>query len=240
MAVKNNENNVVNDESNKLKLMPKNFQYIHKILPEVRQSLRYASSDNFLGRKVDGYESDKGVLHIKTIEALKSAQKVARSFGYDLLIYDAYRPMRAAEDIVNWLTESAENSSVKYYPKYTKQDLLKKNYINMISSHSTGLAVDITLIGKDQALLPIKWGNKIYADHCIPYAYDGSIDMHTSFCFFDESSFNDAENIPDYSIRNRQLLRKIMTDQGFISSYNEWWHYELKNTDNIKMHDFIF
>ena len=81
------------------------------------------------------------------------------------------------------------------------------------SIHNRGGAVDITLIdfnGKE-------------------------LDMGTSFDFFGVEAGHGYLNLSPEILANRQLLKKIMMENGFNSLDSEWWHYNLKSALNDKV-----
>lgn len=51
------------------------------------------------------------------------------------LVFDAYRPVRATQAMVDWCTRAG------------REDLLRDGYIASRSRHNLGLAVDLTLVG---------------------------------------------------------------------------------------------
>ena len=60
---------------------------------------------------------------------------------------------------------------------------------------------------------------------------------------FDE--FTDRAS-PDYKggtaeeTQNREMLRKLMEDEGFIVNPNEWWHFDYKDWDQYAICDIAF
>jgi len=71
------------------------------------------------------------------------------------------------------------------------------------SSHNRGCAVDVTLVDS--------LGNELL--------------MPTGFDDFTEKAHHDFMDLPEEAIKNRELLKKIMVDAGFIPLQSEWWHY---------------
>jgi D-alanyl-D-alanine dipeptidase len=65
-------------------------------LPGIIVRLRYATKDNFTGRPV--YQKNAAAwLRPETVEKLKAVQATLRRQGYQLVIWDAYRPCQAQE-----------------------------------------------------------------------------------------------------------------------------------------------
>lgn len=96
--------------------------------------LRYATSNNFTGTPLPGYEANRAYLRAEAAAALAVVNEDLRAQGYVLKIFDAYRPVRASEAMVVW-TQRAN-----------RPDLLKDGYIAARSRHNLGVAVDLTLV----------------------------------------------------------------------------------------------
>lgn len=95
---------------------------------------RYATSDNFTGAVLPGYEANRALLRREAAEALARVQAALRRDGLGLRIYDGYRPVRATLAMVAW-AERSGNSWV-----------LDQGYVARRSRHNQGVAVDLTLI----------------------------------------------------------------------------------------------
>lgn len=96
--------------------------------PTIRLDIRYATSNNFLGRPV--YKEARAFLQRPAAEALARANRKLREKGYGLLVFDGYRP---------W-------SVTKLFWDSTPQD--KKQFVanpGQGSRHNRGCAVDLTL-----------------------------------------------------------------------------------------------
>ena len=96
--------------------------------------LRYATSNNFTGAPLPGYEGKHAYLRDEAAAALALANEDLRRDGYGLKIFDAYRPVRASEAMVAWAQ------------KNNRTDLLRDGYIAARSRHNLGVAVDVTLM----------------------------------------------------------------------------------------------
>ena len=97
--------------------------------------IRYATVNNFTGAVLPGYEGNRAYLRAEAAAALALVNADLRLQGYKLRIFDAYRPVRASEAMVQW----AERSN--------RADLLRDGYIASRSRHNLGAAVDVTLTG---------------------------------------------------------------------------------------------
>jgi hypothetical protein len=80
---------------------PSGFVLLSDVVPEVIQEIRYYSTYNFVGDRIDGYEEPCALMTKEAAEALKKASDEAISKGYRLKIYDAYRPQRAVDNFVD-------------------------------------------------------------------------------------------------------------------------------------------
>ena len=93
--------------------------------------LRYASKDNFVGKKI--YPCARCFLHPVLAQKVKSLQKdIAERYGWSLKIFDCYRPRPAQERL--W--------AIKPDPNYVTDPKLG-------SMHNRGLAIDLTLVNED-------------------------------------------------------------------------------------------
>ncbi|HEX6537225.1 MAG TPA: M15 family metallopeptidase [Gemmatimonadaceae bacterium] len=106
---------------------------VHDVDSTIIVRLRYATSDNFTGAPIPGYEANRALLRREVAEALARVQHDLAGQGLSLEIFDAYRPVRASEAMVAW-TERVH-----------RQDLLRDGYIASHSRHNLGVTVDLTL-----------------------------------------------------------------------------------------------
>lgn len=185
--------------------MEKGFVFLDEVLPNIRWDAKYATWDNFTGLPVTGYDVNRIVGTIELALALKTAQEKAAELGYGLLLWDAYRPQRAADRFIAWSKEP-ENYITKanHYPNISKNEIIPKGYVAEKSGHSRGSAIDLTLYKIDTLEL---------------------IPMGGHFDLMDDISHHGAKE----ETQNRRLLLTIMESSGFNSYKYEWWHYTLKN-----------
>jgi D-alanyl-D-alanine dipeptidase len=173
------------------------------------QEIRYYSTYNFIGERIDGYEEPCALLTKKAARALKSASNELAVQGYRLKIFDAYRPVCAVKHFVLWGLEDQDIRMKPYfYPDLEKQELFNRGYIAKESSHSRGSAVDLTL-------LDMRTGKEV--------------DMGGPFDFFSELSHPDYRGITDEQYENRMTLQRAMLRNGFQIMDCEWWHFTLEN-----------
>ena len=102
--------------------------------PTIVVELRYATSNNFTGTSLPGYEANHAYLRREAAAALARVQSDLKPRGLGLKIFDGYRPVRATLAMVDWTK------------RVHRPDLLTDGYIASRSRHNLGLAVDLTLI----------------------------------------------------------------------------------------------
>ncbi|MBQ1440777.1 MAG: M15 family metallopeptidase [Clostridia bacterium] len=194
---------------NDVTMDPSGFVVLADYVPHIVQEIRYYSSYNFIGERIDGYEEPCALLTIEAARALKSVSSEMLVQGYRLKIFDAYRPACAVKHFVLWGIEDQDVRMKPYfYPDLQKQELFALGYIAKQSSHSRGSTVDLTL-------LDMKTGKEV--------------DMGSPFDLFSEVSHPDYKGITDEQFKNRMALQRVMVRNGFVPIDCEWWHFTLKN-----------
>ena len=185
------------------------FVDLQEYLPTLVVDLRYAGKDNFVGKRIDGYEAKRGVASLQTAEAMKKVQADLVVYGLGLKVFDAYRPQRAVNHFVRWAGDLTETSTkARYYPNVLKKDLIPEDYIAPKSGHSRGSAVDVTLIDLDSK---------------------AELDMGSGFAHFGPKSHSENSELSKGQRANRLLLRTLMERHGFNHYPKEWWHFSLTN-----------
>ncbi len=188
---------------------PSGFVLLADFVPSIVQEIRYYSTYNFIGERIDGYEEPCALLTKEAARALKSAGNELFVQGYRMKVFDAYRPACAVKHFVLWGIEDQDIRMKPYfYPDLEKQALFAEGYIAKQSSHSRGSAIDLTL-------LDMKTGKEV--------------DMGSPFDLFSEVSHPDYRGITQEQYENRMLLQKVMVRNGFVPLSCEWWHFVLKN-----------
>ena len=199
--------------------------------PTILVELRYATAHNFVGRSVAGYLEPRCLLPEATARALVTAQQAAKAEGYTLKVYDCYRPSRATADFVAWRDTPDHATQAEFYPGLTKQQVFDRGFVaGGHSNHSSGRAVDVTLVrlpaAAEQTYRP---GDPLVACTA-PVGQrwpDNSIDMGTGYDCFDSRAHTLADDVTGVPRQNRLLLRRFMTSAGFTNYAGEWWHYDL-------------
>lgn len=209
----------------------KGFVYLSEIDPTIFQSVRYFSSENFVGKRLIGYNKATIILTKPTAERLKQIQNEVKKDGYVLVVYDAYRPQKTVDAFVAWGKdiESVEKKDM-YYPYVDKEIIFKEGYIITKSGHSRGSTVDLTLIKIGEKVHEIvKSARTLNDGREVIFLDDGTIDMGTSFDLFDKASHHDTDLVSTEAVTLRSYLREKMLNFGFQELEEEWWHYTLKD-----------
>ncbi|MGN0163226.1 MAG: M15 family metallopeptidase [Candidatus Ornithomonoglobus sp.] len=186
------------------------FVLLAEAVPDVIQEIRYYSTYNFVGERIDGYEEPCALITKEAAAALKEVSDDVMAQGYRLKIYDAYRPQMAVDHFVRWAEDlDAEEMKPYFYPEVDKTLLFEQGYIDAKSGHSRGSTVDLTLFD-------MKTGKEA--------------DMGGTFDYFGELSHPDyTDTLTEEQIANRNILREAMMRHGFKPLDTEWWHFTLKD-----------
>ena len=135
------------DYQKKVTMDPSAFVLLSDYVPAIVQEIRYYSTYNFIGDRIDGYEEPCAILTRQAARALKSVSNEMLVRGYRLKIFDAYRPAGAVKHFVLWGIEDTDIRMKPYfYPDLDKEELFMRGYIASKSSHSRGSTVDLTLL----------------------------------------------------------------------------------------------
>jgi len=183
------------------------FVPVYTVIDDAAFDIRYYSSNNFTGNRIDGYNAPIAYMTKEGANALSIAAKELRSKGYRLLIWDTYRPQKAVDNFVVWINDPNDTGDKSFYPNLKKSDLVKGGYIATKSSHTRGSTVDLTLIKTDGSF----------------------VDMGGTFDLFSEISHPDYKKLTRVQKKNRKILYNAMIRAGFEGIDSEWWHFTLKN-----------
>ena len=185
------------------------FVNITDVVPDAILEIRYYSTYNFVGTRIDGYEQPVALLLKEAADSLKAVSDDVIAQGYRLKIYDAYRPQMAVDHFVRWSQNPADTCMKRYfYPMYDKPYLFENDYIMAKSGHTRGATVDLTLFDM---------------------ATEKELDMGGTFDWFGEESHPDYKGITEQQFKNRMILREAMLRHGFKPLDSEWWHFTLRN-----------
>ena len=189
------------DYQKQVTMDPSAFVLLADYVPAIVQEIRYYSTYNFIGERIDGYEEPCAIITKQAARALKSVSNEMNVRGYRLKVFDAYRPASAVKHFVLWGIEDTDIRMKPYfYPELQKQELFMKGYIASKSSHSRG---------------DMKTGKEV--------------DMGSPFDMFSEVSHPDYKGITEEQYENRMQLRNVMIRNGFEPIDCEWWHFTLRD-----------
>jgi zinc D-Ala-D-Ala dipeptidase len=201
----------------KMQISTLEWQIINKGLVNIAEKnskimvdIKYATTDNFLGKDVYG-SFDKCYLEKNTAEKLLKAQQYLEEIhpDYRLIVYDCARP-RSAQQLM-W-------DSIKCHPaEKTKYLSNPRNG----SIHNYGCAVDVSIA--DEKGNPLDMGCAF--DYFGPLAYP-SMEWH----------YLQSGELSQQAYDNRQVLRTIMRKAGFFPIQTEWWHFNACTRDFAKEH----
>jgi D-alanyl-D-alanine dipeptidase len=222
--------------------LPAGFVYLRDVEPSIAQDIRYAGSDNFVGRPLPGYGAAECILRRDAAAALKEVQADLAASGLALKVYDCYRPERAVRAMVRWANDGgAAGATMRFFPRLQKNSLFALGYIAARSQHSTGIAVDLTLIEAPGAHIATFDPAAAYGPCTGPAAErspDNSLDMGTGYDCFDLNSHTRSSAVGAEHRRRRALLVAAMAKRGFRNYHREWWHFEYARSAPASPHDF--
>lgn len=121
----------------------------------------------------------------------------------NLLIYDAARPLSVQRQMWDMV-------------KGTEMRDFVANPNNGPGMHNFGAAVDLTLMDCTGQPLPMGSGFDYFGD-----------ESRTT----DEQTLVDEGRITPRELENRLLLRRVMTEAGFTTITEEWWHFNIMPTE---------
>jgi zinc D-Ala-D-Ala dipeptidase len=156
------------------------------------------------------------------VDRLLTAQETLQQLhpGWQIQIFDAYRPVAVQQFMVDYtfleLVQSQGWNSESLTDEQ-RQEILQQVYQfwavpnldpTMPPPHSTGAAIDITLINELGETIDMGSAIDEISERSFPNYFAESSDPK-------EQQFH----------QHRQLLEKIMLSSGFKQHWNEWWHF---------------
>lgn len=184
------------------------FVLVSEAVPDAILEIRYFSTYNFVGERISGYNEPIALLTKEAASALKEASDDLLQQGYQIKVYDAYRPQSAVEHFKAWALDLEDTRMKAYfYPEVDKSMLFAQGYIASQSGHSRGSVVDVTLVNR---------------------ATGKDVDMGSPFDYFGEISHpSHTAGLTKEQIDNRNILQDAMLAHGFKAINTEWWHFIL-------------
>ena len=197
------------------------FVNLAEAVPDAILEIRYYSTYNFVGTRVDGYQQPVALLTRQAADSLRAVSDDLMKQGYRLKVFDAYRPQCAVDHFVRWAANVSDTLMKPYfYPNLDKSVLFEQLYIMEKSGHTRGSTVDLTLFDM---------------------ATEKEVDMGGTFDWFGPEShpdfggnpetgeYKDNAQITAEQFHNRMILREAMLRHGFKPLDSEWWHFTLKD-----------
>jgi D-alanyl-D-alanine dipeptidase len=190
-------------------LISKGLINVSSIDSSIRVALHYSTKSNFLNKEIYPH-FNACFLPPDIAYKLTKAQEFLKSAypDYSIIVFDAARPLSIQKKMWDELD----------LPIHEKAKYLSNPH--EISLHNYAAAVDVGIIGNNGLLL----------------------DMGSEFDFFGEMSEPKQERklylegkLTKTVIRNRLLLREIMTKAGFLSITSEWWHFNSCSREFAKL-----
>ncbi len=179
---------------------------VKELDPTILSDLKYATTDNFT--KTVLYDTLSNIyLHPVAAKKLLKAQQYLKEINPDLslLVYDAVRPLNVQKKMY----KVVQNTPYAAYIANPQRTGL----------HNYGMAVDLTICNKQGVPL----------------------DMGTPFDFFGKAAGINREQeliregvLTKQQVKNRNLLRKVMTQAGFLTIRGEWWHFNAVSLNEAK------
>ena len=210
---------------------PGPFVALDDVDPTIRQDMRYATTYNFVGRRIAGYREPVCILTRRTARALRRAQADLRPRGYGLKVYDCYRPTRAVTQFARWAENAADQRMKReFYPRVDKRRVFELGYVAHRSGHSRGSTVDAGLVRLPAKAQP-RWDGRFRsctARYRRRFA-DNGVNMGTGYDCFDPRAHTFDARITGRPHRNRLLLRRALERAGFAPYDREWWHFTLRD-----------
>ena len=204
------------------------FVVITDVIPDAILEIRYYSTYNFVGTRIDGYLQPVALLTKEAADSLKAVSDDVKAQGYRLKIYDAYRPQMGVNHFVRWAENITDTMMKSYfYPDLNKSVLFEQEYIYERSGHTRGSTVDLTLFDMrtekevDMGGTFDWFGPESHPDFC------GN--PETGVYTGDNSKSPAGRSITAEQFENRMILRRAMLRHGFKALDSEWWHFTLAN-----------
>jgi D-alanyl-D-alanine dipeptidase len=168
--------------------------------------LRYASSNNFLGRDLYGVFKHAFLHHVAAKKLIHAAQKLCHDKpGHSLIIYDALRP------------RSVQYSMWDVVKGTDKQKYVANPAVGSI--HNFGFALDLSIVNEQGQALDM--GTEF--DEFSPVSEPRNEDKYLK-----------SGRLSQKQVANRRLLRSVMTGAGFIVLDLEWWHFNALESSLVR------
>jgi D-alanyl-D-alanine dipeptidase len=178
-----------------------------KLEPSIRLDIRYAGTNNFMGRPV--YRQARAFLQRPAAVALVRANQSLKARGYGLLIFDGYRPWSVTKAF--WDAATPEQRRIGFVADPAKG-----------SKHNRGCAVDLTLYelatGKE-VVMPSAYDE--FSERAFPTYEGGSAEARAS-----RDLLRAAMEAEEF---------KVLKEEWWHFDYKDWPRYGIQNVPFEKM-----
>ncbi|WP_341226859.1 M15 family metallopeptidase [uncultured Arcticibacterium sp.] len=174
---------------------------IQKESPLILVDLKYSTKDNFFGKDVYG-ELEKAFLpkFVAAKLGVASDSLISQSTNLRLMVFDAVRP----HSVQQILWDALDSIPVNVRKAYVADPMVG-------SLHNYGCAIDLSIYD---------------------VAKDSLLDMGTKYDYFGYLAYPRKEMemlaqglLNKEQIANREILRSVMKQAGFMPITSEWWHF---------------
>lgn len=204
-----------------------NFVVITDVVPDAILEIRYYSTYNFVGARIDGYLEPTALLTRQAADSLKVVSDELKAQGYRLKIYDAYRPQMGVDHFMRWGDDVTDTLMKPYfYPDVPRDSLFDLGYIFRRSGHSRGSTIDLTLFDMNTEK-EVDMGGTFdwFGPESHPnFGGNPETGEYTGVC-----NSPSGRTITAEQFENRMILRRAMSRHGFMPYDEEWWHFTLIN-----------
>lgn len=204
-----------------------NFVVITDVVPDAILEIRYYSTYNFVGARIDGYLEPTALLTRQAADSLKVVSDELKAQGYRLKIYDAYRPQMGVDHFMRWGDDVTDTLMKPYfYPDVPRDSLFDLGYIFRRSGHSRGSTIDLTLFDMNtEKELDMGGTFDWFGPESHPnFGGNPETGEYTGVC-----NSPSGRTITAEQFENRMILRRAMSRHGFMPYDKEWWHFTLIN-----------
>jgi len=130
--------------------------------------------------------------------------------GYRLMLRCGYRTLSLQKKMYNKRYDKLKKEN----PQLSKEKLKDETSkfiapIDIVPPHSTGGAIDISIIGPNRK----------------------ELNMGTKIGTFTEETYTNSSKISKIAKKNRKMLISVMTKAGFVNYPTEWWHWSYGDRD---------
>lgn len=183
---------------------------VQSINPTIKIEIKYATADNFMHKQLY-FNINKIYLQPDVAKRISECQKFLKKLNpeYSLLVYDGVRPLSVQKAMWNALDSIP----------VAKRGKFVSNPANG-SVHNYAAAVDLTICDKNGKPLDMGAGY----DDIREIAYPSK-----------EEYYLKQGLLKPIHIKNRKLLRKVMSSQNFKNIPTEWWHFNACSRKEAKI-----